>query len=368
MSQRSSRPSSPPYNLQVLPNDTTTTTNQLAAVTLRQPSSSPSNPNTATNRLSAPNIESLVQNEYYTADNATTDQSSFSSNSCNTIRICVRDTRMARCCPSTGQHLRATTSPSPSCSPGLRARVAQTYLAEYLADVWFTLHYDGDELDQKRDERLPAHTYVLSIGSSVFHTMFHGNFAAQHEIDIPDVQPNAFKEMLRNNLEPTTTNQRRALGDIIYLIRFAAMSIEDFANGPAKLDILDAKVGKRKGYTLIITFLPSPGKSRHIHAYDGDRTAGHAIRERRAHRITNAQSASVPKQCISVTQYPFYAPTFQSNSSRSNQWRYRGRCDSIQFSCDHRIFVAGLAFYGSNIKGAKYRVGLLRRRKSTAKY
>jgi hypothetical protein len=66
-----------------------------------------------------------------------------------------------------------------------------------LADVWFTVHYDDAEEQDEKTERLPAHTYVLSIGSSVFHTMFHGNFAAQHDIDIPDVQPNAFKEMLR---------------------------------------------------------------------------------------------------------------------------------------------------------------------------
>jgi hypothetical protein len=48
-----------------------------------------------------------------------------------------------------------------------------------------------------------------------------------------------------NNLAPTEANQRSVLGDIIYLIRFAAMSIEDFANGPAKLDILEAQVGKK---------------------------------------------------------------------------------------------------------------------------
>lgn len=47
---------------------------------------------------------------------------------------------------------------------------------------------------------------------------------------------------------------------------------------------------------------------------------------------------------------------FQSCAYRSNQWRYRGRCDSIQFSVDRRIFVVGFGLYGSSNGAADYGV------------
>lgn len=47
---------------------------------------------------------------------------------------------------------------------------------------------------------------------------------------------------------------------------------------------------------------------------------------------------------------------FQSSAYRSNQWRYRGRCDSIQFCVDKRIFIVGFGLYGSSNGSADYSV------------
>merc|ERR1712168_362883 len=47
---------------------------------------------------------------------------------------------------------------------------------------------------------------------------------------------------------------------------------------------------------------------------------------------------------------------FQSSAYRSNQWRYRGRCDSIQFCVDKRIFIVGFGLYGSSNGAAEYNV------------
>ena len=47
---------------------------------------------------------------------------------------------------------------------------------------------------------------------------------------------------------------------------------------------------------------------------------------------------------------------FQSSAYRGNQWRYRGRCDSIQFCVDKRIFIVGFGLYGSSNGAADYRV------------
>lgn len=46
---------------------------------------------------------------------------------------------------------------------------------------------------------------------------------------------------------------------------------------------------------------------------------------------------------------------FQSCAYRSNQWRYRGRCDSVQFCADQRIFLAGFGLYGSSSGACEYR-------------
>lgn len=47
---------------------------------------------------------------------------------------------------------------------------------------------------------------------------------------------------------------------------------------------------------------------------------------------------------------------FKSSAYRSNQWRYRGRCDSVQFSVDRRIFIVGFGLYGSSNAAADYEV------------
>lgn len=47
---------------------------------------------------------------------------------------------------------------------------------------------------------------------------------------------------------------------------------------------------------------------------------------------------------------------FQSCVYRSNQWRYRGRCDSIQFVVDKRVFIVGFGFYGFSCGFAEYSV------------
>ena len=51
---------------------------------------------------------------------------------------------------------------------------------------------------------------------------------------------------------------------------------------------------------------------------------------------------------------PCHCHRFQSSAYRSNQWRYRGRCDSIRFMAGKRIFVAGFGLYGSSTGASTY--------------
>merc|ERR1711997_546896 len=45
---------------------------------------------------------------------------------------------------------------------------------------------------------------------------------------------------------------------------------------------------------------------------------------------------------------------FGSSAYRSNQWRYRGRTDAIQFNVDKRVFIVGFGLYGSSNGSSDY--------------
>lgn len=49
----------------------------------------------------------------------------------------------------------------------------------------------------KNREQVPAHAAILSSASDVFKAMLYGDFAGPQVIEITDVEPSAFKSMLR---------------------------------------------------------------------------------------------------------------------------------------------------------------------------
>ena len=50
----------------------------------------------------------------------------------------------------------------------------------------------------------------------------------------------------------------------------------------------------------------------------------------------------------------FFIHRFGSSAYRSNQWRYRGRTDAIQFCVDKRVFIVGFGLYGSSNGSSDY--------------
>lgn len=129
-------------------------------------------------------------------------------------------------------------------------------------------------------------------------------------------------ECFRQDLEPTIENKRLVLGNAMHLIRIPTMSLEEYANGAAQSGLLTLQ--ETKDIFLHYTAnnkptLPFPTKPRI------------GLKTQVCHR-------------------------FQSSAYRSNQWRYRGRCDSIQFSVDKRIFIVGFGLYGSSNGAADYTV------------
>lgn len=132
----------------------------------------------------------------------------------------------------------------------------------------------------------------------------------------------AAAECKRRNLQVDSTNCRNVLGDALYLIRLPTMALEDFANDAAQSGILTLQ-------ETTDVFLYFTARNKPSISYSSKLRSG--LKQQHCHR-------------------------FQSAAYRSNQWRYRGRCDSIQFCVDQRIFIVGFGLYGSSNGAADYSV------------
>ncbi|XP_034241100.1 BTB/POZ domain-containing protein 2-like [Thrips palmi] len=74
----------------------------------------------------------------------------------------------------------------------VKERFSYMFNNEILADIHFIVGRGESQ------ERIPAHKFVLSVGSAVFDAMFNGTLATTvNEIELPDVEPAAFLSLLR---------------------------------------------------------------------------------------------------------------------------------------------------------------------------
>ncbi|KAI5722153.1 hypothetical protein M8J76_004450 [Diaphorina citri] len=244
----------------------------------------------------------------------------------------------------------------------VKERFAFMFNNEILCDVHFIV---GRETEL---QRIPAHRFVLSVGSVVFDAMFNGTLATRSdEIELPDVEPAAFLALLRflysdevhigpetvmttlytakkyavpalekhcvdflksnlgsdnafiwseaectrQSLPITPENQRAVLGPSLTLVRFPLMSVEEFAAGPAQSGLLEDSQLVR----LFLYFHVNPKPA--IPFFDGPRCSMTG-KEQVVHRFQHIES----------------------------RWGYSGTSDRIRFSVDRRIFVVGFGLYG----------------------
>lgn len=141
----------------------------------------------------------------------------------------------------------------------------------------------------------------------------------------------AAAECRRQGLVVTPRNQRAVLGKALYLVRIASMTLQEFADWVAQSDLLTLKETND-----IFLWFTATNKPR-------------------------LEFSAVKRAGLT----PWRCHRFQSSAYRSNQWRYRGRCDSIQFAVDRRIFIAGLGLYGSSGGKAEYSVKIELKRQGT---
>nr|XP_002738077.2 PREDICTED: BTB/POZ domain-containing protein 3-like [Saccoglossus kowalevskii] len=129
-------------------------------------------------------------------------------------------------------------------------------------------------------------------------------------------------ECVRQDIKINPDNKRKVLGGSLHLVRIPAMPIEEFANTVAQSGLLTLK--ETTDVFLHFTALQKP----------------------------QLEFCSKPR----IGLKPQRVHRFQSSAYRSNQWRYRGRTDSIQFSVDKRIFIAGYGLYGSSSGSYDYKI------------
>lgn len=129
-------------------------------------------------------------------------------------------------------------------------------------------------------------------------------------------------ECYRQDLQPTAVNQRSVLKRAFNLIRIPVIALTDFADVVVSSKLLTLK------------------EANDIFLY-------HTASKKPEIDFPTTQRAGLNPQ---------WCRRFQSSAYRTNQWRYRGRCDSIQFAVDSRIFVAGFGLYGSSNGSAAYTV------------
>ena len=108
---------------------------------------------------------------------------------------------------------------------------------------------------------------------------------------------------------------REVLDTALYLIRFPAMTVQEFADTVATSGVL--------------TLQETTDLFLHFTAKDKPSIG----------RFGASPRKGLPRQTCR---------RFASSHYRSNQWRYRGRTDSIQFAVDKRVFIIGFGLYGSS--------------------
>lgn len=125
----------------------------------------------------------------------------------------------------------------------VKERLCFMYGNELLSDVSFLVGRGG------QSQRITAHKFVLSIGSAVFDAMFNGPMAVSStaDIELPDVEPAAFKSMLRF----LYTDEVRLAADIVMQCLYTAKKYAVVALEKACVDYLKRNLCSDNAFTLL---------------------------------------------------------------------------------------------------------------------
>ncbi|XP_071885382.1 BTB/POZ domain-containing protein 2 isoform X3 [Anas platyrhynchos] len=256
--------------------------------------------------------------------------------------------------------------------PTVQERFAFLFNNEVLSDVHFLVGKG------RGSQRIPAHRFVLAVGSAVFDAMFNGGMATTStEIELPDVEPAAFLallkflysdevqigpetvmttlytakkyavpaleahcvEFLKKNLRADNAFMLLTQARLFDEPQLASLCLENIdkntsdainAEGFTDIDLGPAQSGiltDREVVSLFLHFTVNP--------------------KPRVEFIDRPRCCLRGKEC-SISR-------FQQVESR---WGYSGTSDRIRFSVNKRIFVVGFGLYGSIHGPTDYQVNI----------
>lgn len=130
----------------------------------------------------------------------------------------------------------------------LKERISFMYCNPLLADVYFIVGQNEER------QRIPAHKFVLAIGSAVFDAMFSGRFADGQstnnepvEVELPDVEPSAFLTLLKFLYSDDVSISPDSVMTTLYTAKkYAVPALEG-----ACVDFLKAQLGADNAFLLL---------------------------------------------------------------------------------------------------------------------
>lgn len=124
----------------------------------------------------------------------------------------------------------------------LKERLSFLFNSEVLCDVHFIVGKDANQ------RVVPAHKFVLSVGSAVFDAMFNGVLATKcDEIELPDVEPAAFQHLLKFLYSDEVRIGPESVMTILYTAKkYAVAALEEHC-----VDFLKSNLGTENAFLLL---------------------------------------------------------------------------------------------------------------------
>lgn len=195
-----------------------------------------------------------------------------------------------------------------------------------------------DTIDKNTEEALEAEGF-LDIDHDTLVSVLERDMLLICEVFLfKSILKWARAECTRQNLTPTSENQRKVLGKAIYMIRFPLMTMEEFALEVAQSGILTHKECVSLSHLASLLSMET-SFLQHLISF-----SSHQV-DLFLHFVINPkppiQFPDVPRSCVRKEQVV-------SRFGRTDlRWGYSGTSDRIRFVVDRRIYVVGFGLYGS---------------------
>lgn len=174
-------------------------------------------------------------------------------------------------------------------------------------------------IDQQTSESLDAESFYEIDHDTLCAVVERDSLQVREAKIFASVYQWSQAECERRGLEPSAENRRNVLGRALNLLRFPIMTLEEFANGPARSGVLT----DREVVNLFLYFTVNPKPQ--------------------------IDFLDVPRNCLTGKEHSVTRFT-----RVDRRWGYSTASDRIRFTVDRSIFIVGLGLYGSVHGSADY--------------